>query len=927
MRYDGFISYSHAADGKLAPAVQGALQRFAKPWHRRRALTVFRDSTGLSVAPHLWAAVSDAMDDSEWFVLLTSPDAAQSRWVNREIEHWLDTRPVERMLPVVTAGEWVWDESSGDFDWSRSTAVPAALAGVYTDEPRHLDLRWAHDESQLDRRHSRFRDAIAELAAPMHGRSKDDLESEDIRRHRGAVRLAWATGITIFALLIVALVAGGLARTNANRADDRAKAADSQRLAAQSEQNADRPDLSFLLAAQAYAIDPTLQAEAAVLRALQVDGDLRRFVRGHDDEVWAVAIVPEHDLIASGTASGTISLTHRVSGATVFEYATDAPSPVIALVPTGDDALMAIDAAGRMIRFDLSPLNRDSDQLDVSIERVGSGDGTLQVAAINPAGTEVAVGSVDGRLVVASLEDLENPMYDLSISDVDVIAAGYSPDGSRLATGTAAGTLAVRDAATGAVIWGVADAHTGSNSALTALEFSADGATLATVGANGGLQLWDVDSGTPLGPDGGMQGAHTGELWDVTYTGAAFPGFDGPYIATAGEDGRVVYWNPDTLTPLSDANQVHVGALNEVFFATDGSFATAGSDRVVGYFETDATRIASGERRDIGAPVAMVGLSPDGETLAVASGPEGEINLWAVAEREPTGAATTAGVVVQDVEFDPTGRWLAGALEGGGILIWDTERDVADTIDAHRTDVINVEFSADGARLLSTAPLADEVKVWDFDAGALSESVTIDDIAFPRGGAFSPDSRYAAFGIGQGGDVGLYDLDVPSAEDRSLQVLSVGDGTLDATWEVAFHPAEPLLASVGGDSQVHVWDLDTLEESGEPLIGHDNATGDVVFLGDGDRMLTASEDGTVRLWDLERREPIGSPLVGHDGIVFGVAADSSGLAAVSGSSDGTVIFWDLDVDDWIAQGCALVGRDLTDSERHRFDLEHAPAPC
>ena len=46
--YDAFISYSHAADGKLAPALENALQRFAKPWYRRRALHLFRDQTSLS---------------------------------------------------------------------------------------------------------------------------------------------------------------------------------------------------------------------------------------------------------------------------------------------------------------------------------------------------------------------------------------------------------------------------------------------------------------------------------------------------------------------------------------------------------------------------------------------------------------------------------------------------------------------------------------------------------------------------------------------------------------------------------------------------------------------------------------------------------------------------------------------------------------
>ncbi len=30
--YNAFISYSHAADGRMATALQAALERFAKPW-------------------------------------------------------------------------------------------------------------------------------------------------------------------------------------------------------------------------------------------------------------------------------------------------------------------------------------------------------------------------------------------------------------------------------------------------------------------------------------------------------------------------------------------------------------------------------------------------------------------------------------------------------------------------------------------------------------------------------------------------------------------------------------------------------------------------------------------------------------------------------------------------------------------------------
>src|SRR5437879_3435879 len=190
MAYDAFISYSHAADGRLAPAVQTGLQRLARPWYKVRALRVFRDDTGLAVNPHLWASITAAMEDSSYFVLMASPEAAASPWVNREIEHWCATKNPDHILPVLTDGALTWDPTRGDYDPSISSAMPAALGGRFADEPRHLDLRWARDETELDMRHSRFRIAVADLAAPMHGVAKEELESEDIRRHRRAVGLA-----------------------------------------------------------------------------------------------------------------------------------------------------------------------------------------------------------------------------------------------------------------------------------------------------------------------------------------------------------------------------------------------------------------------------------------------------------------------------------------------------------------------------------------------------------------------------------------------------------------------------------------------------------------------------------------------------------------------------------------------------------------
>lgn len=90
--YDAFISYSHIHDKTPGTQLQNALQRFAKPWYRLRALRIFRDTANLGASPELWASIEEALSNSRWFVLLASADAARSDWVNREVEWWLEHR-------------------------------------------------------------------------------------------------------------------------------------------------------------------------------------------------------------------------------------------------------------------------------------------------------------------------------------------------------------------------------------------------------------------------------------------------------------------------------------------------------------------------------------------------------------------------------------------------------------------------------------------------------------------------------------------------------------------------------------------------------------------------------------------------------------------------------------------------------------------
>src|SRR4051794_34801652 len=107
-RYDAFISYSHGADNRVADALQDLLQRLAKPWYRPRALRVYRDVTDLTATPEAWRTIEAALDASRYFLLLASTTAAASKWVRREVGHWVAEGRASRLLIALTEGEIAW---------------------------------------------------------------------------------------------------------------------------------------------------------------------------------------------------------------------------------------------------------------------------------------------------------------------------------------------------------------------------------------------------------------------------------------------------------------------------------------------------------------------------------------------------------------------------------------------------------------------------------------------------------------------------------------------------------------------------------------------------------------------------------------------------------------------------------------------------
>jgi MTH538 TIR-like domain (DUF1863) len=207
--YDAFLSYTHR-DRLVVSGIQKGLHHVGRRLGQLRALRVFRDDTDLTASPDLWGRITEALDRSRFLIATLSPQAAASHWVNKEISYWLEHRGREQLMLVVAAGQVNWDEPTARFDPQASDAAPPVLTepGSLPAEPLFIDVS---DDSPWDYRAPTFRDKITALAAPIHGKPKDQLASDDLREQRRFRRLRAAAITGLAVLTVVAVIAAVIA--------------------------------------------------------------------------------------------------------------------------------------------------------------------------------------------------------------------------------------------------------------------------------------------------------------------------------------------------------------------------------------------------------------------------------------------------------------------------------------------------------------------------------------------------------------------------------------------------------------------------------------------------------------------------------------------------------------------------------------------
>src|SRR5262249_47229010 len=153
--------------------------------------------------PHLWPAIEQALGQSRYFILLASPEAAASKWVNKEVAYWLEHNNINTLLIGVTDGTLAWDESTDNFSWSGNTPLPPVLKNRFASEPKWVDLTAYRDRA--DKRDAKLTELAADFAAAIRGMPKEDLLSQEVRQQRRALTLAWSAAGSLLILAGLAL--------------------------------------------------------------------------------------------------------------------------------------------------------------------------------------------------------------------------------------------------------------------------------------------------------------------------------------------------------------------------------------------------------------------------------------------------------------------------------------------------------------------------------------------------------------------------------------------------------------------------------------------------------------------------------------------------------------------------------------------------
>ncbi len=301
----------------------------------------------------------------------------------------------------------------------------------------------------------------------------------------------------------------------------------------------------------------------------------------------------------------------------------------------------------------------------------------IRSVAFNPDGTKLASGSEDRTVKLWSVktgkEILTLTGHGIR-GRIDIVGRVYSvafSPGTKLASGSEDRTIKLWDVETGNEIrtltgHGVKQPITGTEGEVYSVAFSPDGTKLASGSSDYTIKLWDVETGNEIRTLTG----HTKEVNSVAFSPKDTT------LASGSSDYTIKLWDVKTGNEIHTLTG-HTDKVNSVVFSPNGTTLASGSwDNTVKLWDVKTgNEIHTFKWHDpkISPKMALVGsvaFSPDGTILASAA-KEKTIKLWNVKTgTEVLDPFTEHKDIFTSVAFNSYGTMLASGTTDGTIVLW-----------------------------------------------------------------------------------------------------------------------------------------------------------------------------------------------------------------------------------------------------------------
>lgn len=936
---DVFISYSRRDSvfvDRLAAAVEGC------------GKTVWLDTEGIEAGEVFPLALRRAIEESDAFVFVISPDSVASRFCEQEVEHAQTLG--KRILPVLRIK--VPDESlhgevrdrhwiSFDDDERFAASVDALLIALDRDLAHaQAHTRWlvkaldwesqARDKSLL-LRGSELVSAEVWIAGVRDGADPEPTvlqrayvyasRGASTRRQRLVVGTSLVAVVVAVALAVFALISRSQARHSAAVAVRSATAAEAQRLGAQA-LTVTPPDQSFLYARESYNLEPS-PATRGYLFAAQVRSPAAlAVVTPVRERIRSMSSSPDRrrQLVVNNLGqvavvdSGTLKVERRFAVAHNGVYAW-----------AGSNAVLYTDAgSGKTGFLDLQTGRfRKDPRLPSTAYSVSADASSLYTLPLSGA----SIGVVD--LKTMRLQRTLKPPRGTVFVDVEP-----EQGGTVVAVEAPAGQSS---APTRYAIWlhGFAGAPslvvTGAQGLPPFVPYTVGGGRFALPWTQG-VRLVDLSSGkaSVIDPDIGAL-----STLGLSPDGRAL------VIATLIHSGVTVVSVPDGL-PL-DTFVGHQSQVHGVTFNTTGSIVyTGGADGRLIAWDLRGTRSLATSTNLPGPGPPQIESFPNGRYIAatadgrLSAAVNGDGRVQVLRSREPALLIVRSIVVSSpgahgqpfSVAFDRSGRRLAVGTDNGRVLIYATStwrvvtRLAVPGQGGPLPPIASVAFSPGGTTVAAGAADGRIVRFAVPSGAARAPIVAIrPSSAAPSGPtapltaiSYSPDGkRIAAATTSSGaGAVTVFDASTGARE------YSVSAGYLASA--VTFTPDGRTLITGDGEGFGRFFNAATGRTDGAPIRVDEGTVNSLAVDTTGATLLAAGSDGATWLFDLKSRTEIGTPL-GADpstttAALFVGRGDGSPLTlATPNFPTGAVLTrWNLRAGFLAARACSVARRNLTQFE-------------